>query len=154
MEVKMSTNSSEYKTIPSVFTAPKPANPASEKKSSLRGIRRQANHEKGQKSEALAASYLEENGYRILERNWRFHKNEIDIIAKDGDYLVFVEVKARKNALHGFGCEAVDLKKQKLIKKVAEAYLIFNRLSLTGTPSRFDVISIDGEAICLFKNAF
>ncbi|WP_081832702.1 YraN family protein [Oribacterium sp. P6A1] len=147
-------SSKESKTIPSVFTTGSVKSSVSEKQSALRGRQRQENHEKGQASEDKAAAYLKKNGYRILERNWRFHKNEIDIIARDGDYLVFVEVKARKNALHGFGCEAVDSKKQGIIKKVAEAYLIYNHLSLTGTPCRFDVISIDGGSICLFKNAF
>ncbi|ETP73833.1 hypothetical protein UYO_0087 [Lachnospiraceae bacterium JC7] len=151
----MNNNSSEErKSIPSVFTDKKPRSPESEKQSALRGIRRQANHEKGRYSEDMAARYLEKNGYRILERNWRFHRNEIDIIAMDGSCLVFVEVKARKSALHGYGCEAVDIRKQKLLRKVAEAYLVSKGHSLTGTPCRFDVISIDGGAISLFKNAF
>jgi len=95
-----------------------------------------------------------DQGYEILTRNFRFHKNEIDIIAKDGKYLVFVEVKARKNPLHGYGFQAVDRHKQTLIRKVAQAYLINNRLSLTDTPCRFDVVSLDGDEITLFKNAF
>ncbi|WP_078038603.1 YraN family protein [Oribacterium sp. C9] len=150
----MNNSSDNQKSIPSVFTEKAARSAEAENLSALRGSRRQANHEKGQHSEDIAASYLKKNGYIILERNWRFHKNEIDIIARDGSCLVFVEVKARKSSLHGFGCEAVDRRKQMLIRKVAEAYLIFKHHSLTGIPCRFDVISIDGGAISLFKNAF
>lgn len=142
------------KTLPGIFTAPATGN---ELQSGLRNIRsdqRKANHEKGSVSEKKAARYLEDKGYEILTQNFRFHKNEIDIIAKDGKYLVFVEVKARKNPLHGYGFQAVDLHKQSLIRKVAQAYLINNRLSLTDTPCRFDVVSLDGDEITLFKNAF
>ena len=144
----------ENKDIPSVFTGRKSKTGAAEKEYTLRSLQRRENHTKGQYSEDTAAEYLKSQGYRVLERNWRFHRNEIDIIAMDGSCLVFVEVKARKSSLHGFGFEAVDCKKQRLIRKVAEAYLIFRHLSLTGTPCRFDVISIDGDTISLFKNAF
>ncbi|WP_091204156.1 YraN family protein [Oribacterium sp. WCC10] len=127
---------------------------SSDNKNNVRSEARRDNHLKGFLSETKASLYLEENGYTILERNFRFHKNEIDIIARDGQFLVFVEVKARKSSRHGYGCEAVDIKKQSLLKKVATAYLMSKHLSLTGTPCRFDVISIDGDSISLFKNAF
>ncbi len=143
----------QSKTLPAVFSAadkvPKPS-----KISKARADSRRANHQKGSLSEDMAADFLAKQGYTILERNFRFHKNEIDIIAKDQAFLVFIEVKARKNAQHGYGCEAVNAGKQKLIRKVAQAYLIFKNLSLSETPCRFDVISIDGRDITLFKNAF
>ena len=142
------------KTLPEIFYAPATENTLRQELRNLRSDQRKANHEKGSVSEKKAAGYLKSNGYTILAQNFRFHKNEIDIIAKDGKYLVFVEVKARKNPLHGYGFQAVDLHKQSLIRKVAQAYLINNRLSLTDTPCRFDVVSLDGDEITLFKNAF
>ena len=142
------------KALPGIFNAPATENTLRQELRNLRSDQRKANHEKGSVSEKKAAEYLKSNGYTILTQNFRFHKNEIDIIAKDGKYLVFVEVKARKNSLHGYGFQAVNLHKQSLIRKVAQAYLINNRLSLTDTPCRFDVVSLDGDEITLFKNAF
>lgn len=146
--------SSPEKALPPEFTTPRKPTKQAETKSRILSEQRQENHEKGKSSEDVAANYLKDKGYIILERNWRFHKNEIDIIAMDGSYLVFVEVKARKTGQHGYGYEAVDRKKQQLIKKVAEAYLIFTHRNLTETPCRFDVVSIDGGNISMFKNAF
>ena len=98
--------------------------------------------------------HLETAGYRIVARNWRFHRNEIDIIAMDGDTLVFVEVKKRQDSAHGYGCEAVDHAKQQRIRRVAEAYLACTKRSQADTKCRFDVVSIDDDKILLFKNAF
>ncbi|MDY6307500.1 MAG: YraN family protein [Lachnospiraceae bacterium] len=112
------------------------------------------NHKKGQSSEDAAVDYLCGLGYEILERNYRFHKQEIDIIAKDHDYFVFVEVKSRKSPRDGYGFQAVDYRKQMTIRKVAEAFLIKQRLSLYGTPCRFDIISMDDGELRHFKNAF
>ena len=149
----MDNKPSNQKTLPEVFTrAEKPKKLS--KISMFRSEKRRANHEKGALSEDIAVLYLKSQGYRILSRNFRFHKNEIDIIAQDGKYLTFIEVKARKNPKHGFGYEAVNLNKQRCIRKVAEAYLIMNHMSLSDTPCRFDVISIDSKDISLFKNAF
>lgn len=141
------------KTLPEVFTRAESSKKPS-KLSMARSDKRRANHEKGMLSENLAVLYLRSHGYDILSRNFRFHKNEIDIIAKEGKYLVFVEVKARRNPDHGYGFQAVNKEKQSSIRKVAEAYLLINHLSLYTTPCRFDVISIDDKNISLFKNAF
>ena len=78
----------ENKDIPSVFTGRKSKTGAAEKEYALRSLQRRENHTKGQYSEDTAAEYLKSQGYRILERNWRFHRNEIDIIAMDGSCLV------------------------------------------------------------------
>ncbi len=144
---------SQDKTLPAVFTAAE-KNHNNSKFSKARSDCRRANHQKGSISEDIAADFLKEQGYKILERNFRFHKNEIDIIAKDHEFLTFIEVKARKSTQHGYGFEAVNTAKQSLIKKVAQSYLIMKKLSLYDTPCRFDVISIDGRDITLFKNAF
>lgn len=139
-----------FKELPKIFTEkiedPKP--------SQKRSDARRGNHADGVRGEDMAAAYLETAGYRILERNWRFHRNEIDIIAMDGDTLVFVEVKKRQDSTHGYGCEAVDHAKQQRIRRVAEAYLACTKRSQADTKCRFDVVSIDDGKILLFKNAF
>lgn len=111
-------------------------------------------HETGMQYEKLASDYLCSLGYSILDRNWRFHRNEIDLIARDGPTLVFVEVKARLDKTYGYGMQAVDFKKQKSIRKVAEAYLLQHHYPFYDTPCRFDVISIDNHEVRLFRNAF
>lgn len=103
--------------------------------------------------EDVVVSFLEEQNYIILERNFRFHRDEIDIIAKDGETVVFVEVKYRSTELKGYPSEAVDHKKQKVISKVALYYLT-SRLKRTDVACRFDVVSILGDQIEHIKNAF
>ena len=103
--------------------------------------------------EEQAAECLKREGCEILERNFRGRRGEIDLIVRDGRYLVFVEVKYRKNADSGFPEEAVDYRKQRIISRVAQEYLLKKRLSET-TPCRFDVVAICGERVCHIKNAF
>lgn len=109
-------------------------------------------HEIGSSYERLAGKYLEEQGYQILEYNFRSRYGEIDIIAKDGEYLVFCEVKYRKNACLGSPLEAVTYAKQRRISKTAVYYLTITRQ--TEKPCRFDVIGILGDKTKLIKNAF
>lgn len=109
--------------------------------------------QKGTEYETLACEYLKQHGYAIVSRNFRCRTGEIDIIAKDKDYLCFIEVKYRDKDGLTKGYEAVDRKKQKTIYNVAKYYLYINKLN-DDVPCRFDVISIDGEVISLFKNAF
>ena len=90
--------------------------------------------------ERLAAQYLKERGYQILEHNYRLRTGEIDLIAKDGDRIVFVEVKTRRTLKFGVPQAAVTLTKQKQISKVALSYLQSNEL-LDG-PCRFDVVAV------------
>lgn len=112
------------------------------------------NRKVGDYYEEWAVKYLESKGLKILERNFRFHnKGEIDIIAKDGPYLVFVEVKYRKTARAGNAAEAVNYKKIKQICKVADYYRLQRHLSIN-TSIRFDVVAIDGKTINWIKNAF
>ena len=103
--------------------------------------------------EALAAHYLEEKGYQILERNFRSSSAEIDIVAQEGRYLVFAEVKQRSTCRRGSGRDAVDERKQKRICRAARWYMYRRRLS-DETPVRFDVVSIDAGRITLVRNAF
>lgn len=103
--------------------------------------------------ENRAAEYLIQNGYRILERNFRCRMGEIDLIAKAEGYLCFVEVKYRSSSFRGFPSEAVDYRKRRRITQTALAYLTFHRLP-SDTPCRFDVAVILDNEITLIKNAF
>ena len=107
----------------------------------------------GSHYEELAAEYLTARGYRILEKNFRDRRGEIDLIAKDGRTLVFVEVKYRSTNESGLPEEAVDLRKQRQISRVAAWYLTEKGLDIY-TPCRFDVVAIEGEEIRLYRDAF
>lgn len=96
-------------------------------------------NEVGKSGEALARQHLEEQGYRILEANWRYRRAEVDLIAMDGKALVFVEVKTRSSDAFGKPEEFVTSYKEKLIVEAAIAYMeaIGHDWEL-----RFDIISI------------
>jgi putative endonuclease len=111
----------------------------------------------GERGEERAVAELERRGYAILERRYRTRHGEIDIVARDGDTLVFVEVKARVTAECGTAAEAVTVRKQRRLAAMAVDYLARQRI--TNTPCRFDVVAIDdadGPAprITLYRNAF
>ncbi|MCI0706972.1 MAG: YraN family protein [Ignavibacteriae bacterium] len=111
---------------------------------------------RGAEGEALAASFLEHNGLKILQRNYRYERGEVDIVAEDGDELVFVEVKARRTKSYGDPEESVTPKKQQQIRTVAEGYLFEHNID--GKACRFDVVGIffrNGKPeINHLKNAF
>ena len=101
----------------------------------------------GNLGEEIAVNYLVGKGYEILERNWRNVHKEIDIIAKDGKFLVIVEVKTRQTNEYGEPDIAVTRKKQRLIISAANAYIFRNHLDIE---TRFDIVSIifkDGEPV-------
>ena len=110
----------------------------------------------GARYEAMAADYLEKKGYEILDRNFHHHRNgEIDLMARQGKYLVCVEVKYRAGVAHGDPLEAVTFKKRLALSRLALAYLMKKGYPMD-TPLRFDVIGIygdDGE-IRHIENAF
>ena len=108
--------------------------------------------ETGTQYEERAAEYLIAQNYQILERNYRIRSGEIDIIARDGTVLVFIEVKYRKNEESGNPLEAVDIRKQKKIIKVARYYLYQKKYG--DVPCRFDVIGICGSHMEHMKDAF
>jgi putative endonuclease len=96
-------------------------------------------NEIGQKGEKLAVEYLNKKGYQIIALNWRHRYKEVDIIAREGEELVFVEVKLRSTDYFGDPSEAVTLKKQKFLIEAANAYIE----SIDDEPEvRFDIISI------------
>lgn len=97
-------------------------------------------HEVGKIGENISTKYLEQIGYEILQRNFECKQGEIDIIAKDKEEIVFVEVKTRANMLYGKPKEAVDTIKQKHIYKSAEFYIYIKHLE--NLPVRIDVIEV------------
>ena len=105
----------------------------------------------GKDGEEKACNYVKFKKYKILERNYRCPYGEIDIIAKDNNILVIIEVKYRKSAKFGKGYEAVNYTKQQKIIKTAQHYINENNIK---RPVRFDVISIDDNEITHIENAF
>lgn len=114
---------------------------------------KQNNRKTGSLYERKAAAYLEKQGLTILERNYRCRQGEIDLVARDKEYLVFVEVKYRSGGRAGSSLAAVNKMKQKVISEVARYYLTVKWHS-SDIPCRFDVIGIDGEQFSWVKNAF
>jgi putative endonuclease len=114
----------------------------------------------GSTNEKIAASYLETCGYLILDINFRAGKHgEIDIIAREKEYICFVEVKSRRSFLFGTPAESVNKRKQDRIKKVA--YIYINQHKLHNENMRFDIVeiimegkSLNVKEINLIKNAF
>lgn len=80
-------------------------------------------NETGQTGEAIALEFIKKKGYTILETNWRHSHLEVDIIAMDGDTLVFIEVKTRTFDYHGRPEEAVNQRKMKRLQKAGQAYM-------------------------------
>ena len=113
------------------------------------------NKDAGDFGEGLAVRLLTEKGYRILETKFRFRTGEIDIIAEDGGYIVFVEVKLRKGLSMGYPREAVGYAKQQKIRRTALYY--FSLTQNARADMRFDVIEIIGAGpytIEHIENAF
>jgi putative endonuclease len=113
--------------------------------------------EYGKGSEALAAEFLEKRGYTMVEKNFRTRRGELDLIALDGDFLVFVEVKARRSSGYGEPHWAVTEKKRRHLIHASQLYLARKRL--TKQLCRFDLVVIqetrEGESkIELIRNAF
>ena len=107
----------------------------------------------GERFEEIACGYMEERGFRVLERNFRCRQGEIDIIGYDGEYLVFFEVKYRSSDRKGSAAEAVGYAKQKRICRVADYYRAVHQCR-EDTPIRFDVVAVDKEQVTWIKDAF
>ena len=112
-------------------------------------------NETGKEGEQMAVDYLAAKGFDILERNWRFKKNEVDIIARDGNEIVFVEVKTRHENFLVEPELTVSKKQQRSIINSANQYIIERNIDLE---ARFDIVSIvlssQGEKILHIDNAF
>jgi len=113
-------------------------------------------HTTGQAGEQAAESFLQKKGYVILARNYQVKTGELDLVVRDGEYIVFVEVKTRKGLEYGYPREAVGHTKQKRIIATAQLYLTRHRL--TDSNIRFDVVEVlmQGEQVYVshLKNAF
>ena len=110
----------------------------------------------GRRGEALALQKIKSFGYQCLASNYRCPLGEVDLIARDGETIVFIEIKTRKGSSLGYAKEAVHAKKKRQLSKVALAYLKNN--GLLGSKARFDVIAVQvkeqGAEIEWVKNAF
>jgi len=110
----------------------------------------------GKKSEAVAARELKRMGYKIIEMNFHCREGEIDIIAREGETIIFCEVKARRSDKFGSALEGITQAKIAKLKKAAEVYI--NRNRLEKVDARFDVVAIDereGERkLEVLRNAF
>ena len=106
----------------------------------------------GRAGEVKAAEFLKDKGYKIIKTNYKTHFGEIDLIAKDGETLVFIEVKTRSSDAFGAPSEAVNLKKQEKYFRVATEFL--QRQGCLDADSRFDVVEIENGQINHLINAF
>jgi putative endonuclease len=107
--------------------------------------------EVGAAAEEQACRVLRAKGYLIVARNWRTRFGEIDIVARDGEVLVFVEVKARSGSGYGGAEGAVGPAKQRRMIAAAKAFLAANRCELA---SRFDVVAMEGNDVRILRDAF
>ena len=98
----------------------------------------------GEATESLACEYLENKGFKLLERNFNCRFGEIDLIMQNSDSLVFVEVRYRRSNNFGSGAESITVNKQSKLIKTASAYLQ-QHAKLNKYPARFDVVSITGS---------
>jgi putative endonuclease len=111
----------------------------------------------GRKGEEVAVDFLRKQGYRIIKRNYRCRAGEIDIVAKEGSSLVFVEVKSRRSTHFGLPEEAVSYEKRRRLTRVTLGYFAHHRIK--EAKCRFDVVSVvmndhGVKEIRLIKNAF
>ncbi len=98
----------------------------------------------GEEAESLGQRYLEKRGLILVDRNYHCRRGEIDLIMRDGNFLVFVEVRYRKNNIYGSAAESVTRKKQRRLLTAAECYLQNEKL-YRNYSCRFDVITISGQ---------
>ncbi len=115
----------------------------------MRNVKRLTTKVIGDRGERIAARYLKEKGYRVMDRNYRYRRAELDLVCFEpegeaGGEIVFVEVKSRQGLEHGRPEEAVHWKKRRQIEKAARAYLYERKME--GSSCRFDVVSIHAGA--------
>ncbi len=112
--------------------------------------------ELGERGEALALEKVKQLGYRNIVKNYRCRLGEVDLVARDGDELVFIEIKTRKGRPLGFAKEAVTLRKQQQISKVALNYMKTH--NCCDVSARFDVVAVamgnGPPQIEVIRNAF
>ena len=99
----------------------------------------------GRDAEGIAERFLARRGLMLVSRNYRCRRGELDLVMRDADTLVFVEVRRRTSRAFGGGLDSVDARKQARLVAAAEYYLIANRIG-DDRPCRFDVVAIDGPS--------
>ena len=98
----------------------------------------------GALGEEAAVKAIKKQGYKVIERNYRTKMGEIDIIAKDGEYTCFIEVRLRKNNDFGSPADTIDINKQRKIIRTAQYYAVTKKIY--DTPMRFDAVLINADA--------
>jgi putative endonuclease len=102
----------------------------------------------GNEGERAACLYLTKQGYEVVAKNYNYKNlGEIDVIAQKDDYIVFVEVKRRSSNLYGGPLYAISEKKKRILRKIANYYILTNKLNNSNYTYRFDLIAISGEEI-------
>lgn len=110
-----------------------------------------SNGAKGRAGEDRAAAFLEQAGYRVVRRNLRLPGGEIDLVCRDRDTIVFVEVKFRTNGRFGSALSGVTAAKRDTIRRLAADYV---QIVAPNAHFRFDVVAVDGDRMTLHRNAF
>lgn len=108
--------------------------------------------ERGDKAEGLACRFLAARGVKIVARNYRTRRGEIDIIGVEGNIWLCIEVKFRRQAAHGYAAEMVSAQKLARMRAAFAQYLMDNKLNPEMTPQRVDVVACDDNAIKWLKN--
>ena len=108
--------------------------------------------EKGGAAERKAADYLASQGFEILARNYTIRGGEVDVVAREGDFIVFVEVKYRKSPRFSLPRESVTRAKQKRVAQTAMRWL--QEKGLSEANIRFDIVEVLGDSVTLLRGAF
>ena len=116
------------------------------------GASGEATSDVGAEAEERAVRFLSERGYWVIERNYKCEIGELDIVARHGDDLVFVEVRSRESDEHGDAVDTVGPRKQQKISRVAEVYLMHKQPAFERC--RFDVVAIDDDQISVYEDAW
>jgi putative endonuclease len=109
-------------------------------------------HLEGLRAERLAAELLRREGYEVIEHRYRHHRHDVDLVARRGSIVVFVEVKARRGQEFGSPLQAVTPRKQQSLWRAAASWL--QRYGRPGDAARFDVISVEGDRVEWLQSAF
>ncbi|QJR80087.1 YraN family protein [Alteromonas pelagimontana] len=108
----------------------------------------------GQQAEKKAVEHLQQQGLKLVCQNYHTRVGEIDIVMRDGDTWVCVEVKYRHSHHHGYAAEFVTPSKMKKMVKAFEQFLLHKGLNPTHTPLRIDVVALDGHQLQWLKNIY
>jgi len=106
----------------------------------------------GRKGERIACRWLLRKGFDILARRWCGRRGELDIVAFEGELIAFLEVKTRASARYGEPWEFVDPRKQLILQRTAEEFIA--EYDLGQYAYRFDIVSVIGKDVTLYRNAF